>query len=72
MADWRDRGRALLNLILNMCVAWRWNGKLDGKALSAADAAARKYDKKGTIAHYTLISALHKSRSGLLDPDAAL
>jgi putative ATPase len=68
MAD--GDGRALLNLI-EQIMAWRVEGALDGKALSARlMRRAAQYDKSGD-AHYNLISALHKSVRGS-DPDAAL
>lgn len=68
MAD--GDGRALLNLI-EQVAAWKVEGKLDGKALSARlMRRAAQYDKGGD-AHYNLISALHKSVRGS-DPDAAL
>ena len=68
MAD--GDGRALLNLI-EQVAAWKVEGKLDGKALSARlRRRAAQYDKGGD-AHYNLISALHKSVRGS-DPDAAL
>jgi putative ATPase len=61
MAD--GDGRALLNLI-EQVAAWKVDGKLDGKALSARlMRRAAQYDKGGD-AHYNLISALHKSVRG--------
>jgi putative ATPase len=68
MAD--GDGRALLNLI-EQVAAWKVDGALDGKALSARlMRRAAQYDKGGD-AHYNLISALHKSVRGS-DPDASL
>ncbi len=68
MAD--GDGRALLNLI-EQVAAWKVEGALDGKALSARlMRRAAQYDKGGD-AHYNLISALHKSVRGS-DPDASL
>jgi putative ATPase len=68
MAD--GDGRALLNLI-EQIAAWKIDGPLDTKALSARlMRRAAQYDKSGD-AHYNLISALHKSVRGS-DPDAAL
>ncbi|SFT15619.1 Recombination protein MgsA [Sulfitobacter marinus] len=68
MAD--GDGRALLNLI-EQVAAWKVDGLLDGKALSARlMRRAAQYDKGGD-AHYNLISALHKSVRGS-DPDASL
>jgi len=68
MAD--GDGRALLNLI-EQVAAWKVDGKLDAKALSARlMKRAAAYDKSGDQ-HYNLISALHKSVRGS-DPDAAL
>ncbi|NOR31919.1 MAG: AAA family ATPase [Sulfitobacter sp.] len=68
MAD--GDGRALLNLI-EQVAAWKVEGALDSKALSARlMRRAAQYDKGGD-AHYNLISALHKSVRGS-DPDASL
>ncbi len=68
MAD--GDGRALLNLI-EQVGAWKVDGPLDTKALSARlMRRAAQYDKGGD-AHYNLISALHKSVRGS-DPDASL
>ncbi|SFB00475.1 putative ATPase [Poseidonocella pacifica] len=68
MAD--GDGRALLNLIEQVS-AWKIEGDLDTKGLSARlMRRAAQYDKSGD-AHYNLISALHKSVRGS-DPEAAL
>lgn len=63
-------GRALLNLI-EQILAWGASEKIDVAVLSKRLARrAQSYDKNGD-AHYSLISALHKSVRGS-DPDAAL
>ncbi len=68
MAD--GDGRALLNLV-EQCLAWSVEDKLDSVELSdRLSSRAMQYDKSGD-AHFNLISALHKSVRGS-DPDAAL